>query len=258
MTLSITRIGEGPDLVLIHGWAMHGGIFKPLVELLKARFRLHVVDMPGHGASREFAAGALDPPRLARRIAEQTPPAIWLGWSLGGLCALRGALDFPTQVRGLVEVAATPRFVTAEDWTPAVAPRVFRDFGLGLEENFHASIERFLALETLGSPHAQDALRTLRQQVFERGEPLRAALHEGLDLLDGSDLRAELGQLSQPSLWIAGRRDRLVPPAAMQWAAERSPRGRFLELAAGHAPFLSHPAEIASAIEAFHDLVISA
>lgn len=258
MTFSITSIGEGRDLVLIHGWAMHSGIFAPLVDRLKSRFRLHLVDLPGHGASREFTAGALDPAMVAKQIAERTPPAIWLGWSLGGLVGLRGALDFPAQVHGLIEIAASPRFITTTDWTSAVSPKVFRSFHLGLEVDFDTAIDRFLALETLGSPNARDALRCLREQIFERGKPSRAALHEGLDLLDSSDLRAELAQLSQASLWISGRRDRIVPSAGMQWAAEHSPRGQFLELDAGHAPFLSQPAEVASAIEAFSDSVMPA
>ena len=38
----ITRVGAGPDLVLIHGWAMHGGIFAPLVDRLAAHFCLHL------------------------------------------------------------------------------------------------------------------------------------------------------------------------------------------------------------------------
>jgi pimeloyl-[acyl-carrier protein] methyl ester esterase len=37
----------------------------------------------------------------------------------------------------------------------------------------------------------------------------------------------------------------------MRWAAQVAPRGQFLELNAGHAPFLSHADEIASAIVAF-------
>ena len=37
MSLHVDVIGHGPPLVLLHGWAMHGGIFAPLVEALRAR-----------------------------------------------------------------------------------------------------------------------------------------------------------------------------------------------------------------------------
>lgn len=247
----ISRIGAGPDLVLIHGWAMHGGIFAPLAERLSARFRLHLVDMPGHGFNQPYRPGALQPTELALRIAEATPPAHWIGWSLGGLVAMQGALDHPEQVRGLVSIAANPCFVSNEDWPHAVAAKVFADFGEALIQDFSAAIERFLALETLGSAHAQDELRQLKAQVFAHGQPDLRALQDGLALLERMDVRADLAELAVPSLWIAGRRDRLVPSSAMQWAAMQSPHGRFLQISAGHAPFLSHADEVAQAITAF-------
>lgn len=236
--------------MLLHGWAMHSGIFAPLSERLAGRFRLHLVDLPGHGDSRDYTSGDLDPARLARVIAAATPPALWLGWSLGGLIALRAALDRPGQVSALVQIASSPRFVRADDWPHAVPATIFRDFGSNLVAAFRPAIERFLALETLGSAHAHDELRELKAHVFERGEPSEQALHEGLDLLDQCDFRAQLSALSMPSLWIAGRRDRIVPPGALRWAAAQSARGDYLELSAGHAPFLSHADEVAEAIAA--------
>jgi pimeloyl-[acyl-carrier protein] methyl ester esterase len=241
--------GEGPDLVLIHGWAMHAGIFAPLARALSARFRLHLVDLPGHGFSRDDT-GSLDPYECARRVAQSVPRAIWLGWSLGGLVAMRAAIDIPAQVRGLVPIAASPRFVVGDDWPSGVEARIFAEFGAGLARDYRGTIERFLALEALGSDHARSELRELKAHVFERGEPARAALDEGLAWLDRADLRGDLARMRVPSLWIAGRRDRLVDPGAMRWAAERT-QGRFLECNSGHAPFLGHAPELAHAIVAF-------
>ncbi len=258
MKLSIRTLGQGSDLVLIHGWAMHGGIFAPLSERLSQQFRLHLVDLPGHGDNHAYETGSLDPCRVARAIVEATPSAIWIGWSLGGLIALRGALDHPGHVHGLVEIAASPRFVRAEDWPHAVPATIFREFGAGLVAAFRPAIERFLALETLGSANAQEELRELKAHVFERGEPSTQALLDGLAILDRIDYRDELAAISGPSLWIAGRRDRLVASAAMQWAAQQSGRGEFLEISAGHAPFLSHADQVGQAIAAFADAAVSA
>ncbi len=258
MKISIRTFGQGPDLVLIHGWAMHGGIFAPLSERLSRHFRLHLVDLPGHGDSDEYEPGSLDPSRVASAIAEATPAATWIGWSLGGLVALRGALDYPEHVHGLVEIAASPRFVRADDWPHAVPASIFREFGAGLVAAFRPAIERFLALETLGSANAQEELRELKVQVFERGEPSEQALLDGLAILDRIDYRAELAAFTVPNLWIAGRRDRLIPSAAMQWAAQQSAHGSFLEISAGHAPFLSHADQVGQAIIAFADTAIAA
>lgn len=241
--------GQGPALVLVHGWAMHGGIFAPLVARLRDHRTLYVVDLPGHGGSS--ALDWLAPDDCARTIADRMPAdAAWLGWSLGGLVALRAArLGLASS---LVMLCATPRFPSSPDWPQGVAPDVLNRFGSDLATDARATIERFLALEAMGSDHMREDLRELRAQVFERGEPSREALRHGLELLLSGDLRDDLGPLATPSLWIAGRRDRLVLAAAMREAAERCQNSRLVQIeGGGHAPFLSHADEVAGAILEF-------
>lgn len=247
--MHIESSGQGPALVLVHGWAMHGGIFASLVSRLRNHCTLHVVDLPGHGASSTLDWIELDD--CARAIAARVPPdAAWLGWSLGGMVALRAArLHLATS---LVMLCATPRFPCGPDWQHGVAPEVLTRFGSDLATDTHATIERFLALEAMGSDHMREDLRELRAHVFERGEPSPAALRHGLDLLLNGDLRADLSPLDTPSLWIAGRRDRLVLAAAMREAAARCEDAHFVQIeGGGHAPFLSHGDEVTTAIVDF-------
>src|SRR5690606_21409299 len=82
--LHIEVRGAGAPLVLLHGWAMHGGVFAPLVERLCDRFQLHLVDLPGHGRSRDSAV-VLEPDAVVDAVAQRVPEAPWLGWSLGGM-----------------------------------------------------------------------------------------------------------------------------------------------------------------------------
>lgn len=247
----IESTGRGPPLVLIHGWAMHAGIFAPLTARLAEQFEVFLVDLPGHGRSAE-RDGVFDPADAARRIAAATPRACWIGWSLGGLVALHAAIEHSESVSALVEIAANPRFVLGDDWPHGVETNVFRQFADGLRGDWRRTIERFLALEAHGSERAQAELRELKAQVFARGEPALSVLQDGLRVLDTTDLRASLATLTMPSLWIAGRRDRLVPPTAMQWAAAQAPHGQFLELSTGHAPFLTQADTVADAIAALH------
>jgi pimeloyl-[acyl-carrier protein] methyl ester esterase len=142
-------LGHGPDLVLLHGWAMHSGIFAPLVRELAPRFRLHLFDLPGHGLSKEND-GPLDLADCARRIAAATPPALWIGWSLGGLVCLQAALQGHASVQALALIATNPRFVEGTDWPHGVAPTVFGDFAQGLRTDYRRTVERFLALEAMG------------------------------------------------------------------------------------------------------------
>jgi pimeloyl-[acyl-carrier protein] methyl ester esterase len=243
--------GNGPPLVLIHGWAMHGGIFAPLTERLQSRYQLHLVDLPGHGMSRADDS-PLTLPALVERLTARVPRAIWLGWSLGGLVALRAAQHFPRAVRGLVMLSANPRFVRSIDWPDGMAAGVFENFAAELAGDYRGTLDRFLMLEAQGSDHMRAELRVLREQLFARGEPSATALRDGLELLQNSDLRAGLPALTPPSLWIGGRRDRLVSPAAMRTAAERAPNASFVEIASGgHAPFLTHADEVAAALDEF-------
>ena len=236
--MHIEVVGRGPALVLIHGWALHGGVFAPLVERLQDQFELHLIDLPGHGHSCEDPT-ALRLPQVVNAIAAATPPAVWCGWSLGGLFALHGAAVVP-KVRGLVMIAATPRFVRGEDWPHAVEPAVFAQFG------------QVLALDAMGSEHARQELRTLRAALVERGEPAPRALQEGLALLENTDLRGALPALRKPSLWLAGKRDRLVNARGMQAAAALSPGAQAEVIEhGGHAPFLGHADIVAAQLRQF-------
>lgn len=247
--LYIRTEGHGDThIVLLHGWAMHGGVFAPLVEAVRECATLHVVDLPGHGRSADSDI-PLQPAACARAIAEQVPSAIWLGWSMGGLYALQAALDFPAQVRGVAMLCASPRFVRGDDWPYAVSPEILQGFGRNLRTDYAGTLDAFLALEALGSDCAQADLRKLRADTFNEHRPDVRALVEGLDVLEHADLRTRLHEIAQPNVWIAGRRDRLIPWQAMQWSAAQC-SGTFTCIAGGgHAPFIGHTAEVVAALE---------
>lgn len=252
--LHVEVAGSGPPLVLLHGWAMHGGVFAPLAARLRDTHTLHVVDLPGHGGSRDCTVPlALD--ACACAIADAVPVAPWLGWSLGGLVALQAAHAWPDRVPALLMTCASPRFVRGEpgnDWRHGVSAEIFRDFATGLRDDYRGTLDRFIALEAFGSDHARDEIRALRAEVLARGEPDPAVLADGLELLERADLRPLLPELAVPSLWLAGRRDRLVDPRAMQAAAALAPNASMHVVEhAGHAPFLTHADAVAAHVRTF-------
>lgn len=246
--LHVDILGNGPPLVLLHGWAMHGGIFAPLVEALRGHRTLHVVDLPGHGHNRDCGV-PLQLEAFACAVLEAVPDAPWCGWSLGGLVALHAAARYPARVPALAMLCATPRFVVADDWPQGMPAAVFHGFADGLRADWRGTIDRFIALEAFGSDHMREELEMLRDAVLARGEPAPHVLADGLRVLERGDLRPVLPTLGVPSLWIAGRRDRLVNPQAMRVAAGLAPRARFVEVEhAGHAPFLTHADQVAVAL----------
>jgi pimeloyl-[acyl-carrier protein] methyl ester esterase len=252
MSLHINTIGSGPDLLLLHGWAMHSGIFKPLLPGLGAHFRVHSLDLPGHGRSRQTdlpldyeAVWQALLPRLAQ-------PALVMGWSLGGLFALHGGIHHAKACRGLILQNASPCFVQRPDWPLGMPASVFQQFATELNRDYQQTLHRFFMLEAQGAEKVRSDLRCLQQTAFEFGQPSVIALQQGLQLLESTDLRRHLAQLRVPNLWLAGRRDRLVSAQAMQAAANLA-NGQFLcDEHGGHAPFLSHPEATANAIMLFN------
>lgn len=239
--LAIHRTGSGPDLVMLHGWGMHSGVFESLLPRLSGHLTVHRVDLPGHGAS----VGYRQMPNLAEladRLAEELPAASWLGWSLGGMVAMMLAARHPQRVDRLVLTATTPRWTASADWPHGMPRQTFEDFYRDLRDQHEATWQRFLSLEVHGSDNAGRDLRQLRAIAAQHPPPSDEVLDSGLQILADADLRPRLAELTMPALLICGQRDRLVTPAAMGWLAQALPDAVLNTIeGAGHAPFLGQP-----------------
>lgn len=256
----VTRVyvesaGCGAPLVLLHGFAMHGGLFAPLLPSLSPSHRVHVVDIPGHG--RSAPVETFDLPSLANAIdaaiGGDTPVTV-LGWSLGGQVALQWALMRPGRVERLVLVATTPSFVQREGWPHAMTVETLARFGDELRVSYRLTLQRFLALQVHGSDEGRATLAQLHGRLFERGEPSPKTLAAALELLGQVDLRPALPRVTTPALVVAGDRDALVPVQATRELAAALPEARHVTIeGAAHAPFLSHRAAFAAAVRPFID-----
>ena len=121
-----------------------------------------------------------------------------------------------------------------------------------LTRDLPLTVERFLAIQAMGSEHARNDIRQLRHWLAERPAPQLAALEAGLGLLADVDLRDALVGLDLPWLRIYGRLDSLVPKAAIPLLDERYPASHSLVLEkASHAPFISHPQQFVEIIRHF-------
>jgi pimeloyl-[acyl-carrier protein] methyl ester esterase len=245
-------MGKGSDLVLLHGWGMHGDIFAGIVPTLAEHHRVHCVDLPGFGRS-PLPNGAYSLAMLREQILSVTPQrATWLGWSMGGLLAMSLALSDPQRVDRLITVASSPRFIQAPDWPCAMKPEVLEQFMSLLLEDYRGTLIRFLAIQTLGSETQKDDIALLKECVFRHGEPAPRALRGGLELLKSTDLRKDLGAIAVPWLRLYGRLDGLVPVASAEAVSKLHPKSRAVIFPkASHAPFISHPAEFLDTVMTF-------
>ncbi|MBI1175512.1 MAG: pimeloyl-ACP methyl ester esterase BioH [Sideroxydans sp.] len=251
MSLHVEVAGQGESLVLLHGWGMHGGVWNEAAAQLAQDFRVHSVDLPGHGASAPVDTFSLD--SVVEQLAAQfTQPVAVCGWSLGGQLAMHWAVRKPEQIRRLVLVATTPRFAADDGWPFGMPRATLQQFAEELEQNFGATLRRFLALQVRGSDGERELLANLRERLFSRGEPDLHALRGGLDILRDADLRSMLPEISSPALVIAGERDKLTSPQASYYLAQTLRHAQGVEIeGAAHAPFLSHRKIFVSHVTSF-------
>ncbi|WP_374357581.1 alpha/beta fold hydrolase, partial [Chitinimonas sp.] len=150
MSLFIDTRGQGEDLVLIHGWGIHGAVFDRLADQLAEHFCVHIVDLPGCGASAMQAPYTLA--TLADTLDAAFPlPVHVLGWSLGGAVGAQWALQNADKLRSLTLCASSPCFMQRDDWPHATPSTTLAAFAHSLADDYAATLERFLALQVMGS-----------------------------------------------------------------------------------------------------------
>lgn len=243
-------------LALIHGWGQHGGIWCELLARLEreggAPEAVCNCELPGHGAA---PSGDFELDALSESYAAQAPAACAvIGWSLGGLIALRWAQRQPQQVRKLILFGSTPCFGVRPDWVHGAPAEVQQAFAAQVEADPARALQRFADLLAAGEMDVRGVRNALRASLAAAPVPSAAMLMAGLRLLAATDLRASLrtDPPNMPTLVIHGEDDTITPFGAGRWLAETLPQARLLALpGCGHAPMVSHVEPVEAAIKAF-------
>ncbi|NCO72345.1 MULTISPECIES: pimeloyl-ACP methyl ester esterase BioH [Shewanella] len=242
--LHIDTLGsQGQDIVLLHGWGVNNQVFSPLKSALH-QYRVHYVDLPGFGLSGNIDG---DITQWSQTLAAQLPQqAIWIGWSLGGLIASQIAIDYPESVAALVTIASSPCFMSREanelnpTW-PGIQPDVLAQFSSQLSRDLTRTVERFLAIQAMGSDNPKADIQQIKSLVLSKPLPTQQGLSQGLDMLAQVDLRTRMAQIQQPWLRIWGKLDSLVPRKIISALPQSDSIEDVVLHKASHAPFISHP-----------------
>jgi len=222
---------------------MNHAIWQPVVEALPDWIQPLCIDLPGHGLAAETSFASLDDLVSALRD-QMAEPALWVGWSLGGLAVTELALRYPEQVRAMLLVTSSPSFVARPDWSCGMPEAVFDGFAAELEQDYAATIKRFLSLQVKGSASGRQILKTLREKILQLPAANMDALRAGLLLLKTTDLRSQLADLSMPVGWLLGGQDGLVKASLTEQLNRLVPQASVAVIEqAAHAPFLSHADE---------------
>ena len=240
--LQFSSQGQGKDLVLLHGWGLNSGVWQGILPSLSSSYRVTSIDLPGYGHNHSQLPDVYDLDSLADCIAKYLPENCILAcWSLGGLVAQQIALKFPEKLNQLILICSTPKFSQHHDWH-GIEEKVLKMFSEQLTIDFSKTLERFMAIQAMGSPSARHDIKQLKRGIEDYPSPSPIALAEGLKLLNECDLRQQLNQLKVPCHAFLGRLDSLVPVKIEQQLASFSESITTQVLPkASHAPFISDP-----------------
>ena len=251
-TRALESPGEGPGIVLLHGWGDSADVWRALLEELSLRERRAIaVDLPGFGRATSLKPGAVLP-QLDAFAAELVrgwsdgEPVVVAGSSLGGCLALRLAERVPERVERVVALA--PAGLDMARWLALIehdhvlrllvqAPvpfpprviqtaigRVYRSLAFADPERIEPGIVRNYVR------HHPD--RAALARMLASGRRMLPELHDPFDF----------SKIGCKVLLVWGDGDRLVFHRGAQrlLAAVEDSRLELIERC-GHAPQLEHP-----------------
>ena len=241
--LAYSRRGNGPPLVLLHGFPLDHHLWDDVAPLLEDTFDLIIPDLRGFGGSEtvdtpyamdDFAsdiAGILDQLGIQKSAIA--------GHSMGGYVALAFARLYPERVRGLALVSSQ---------APADPPE--------RKEGRYKSAAEVDAngihgvVETMTPKFTADArLQALARESMEKQQPAAyiGALKAMAERADSTPL---LGTFRFPVVIVHGGTDALIPVDRAREVRDAIPGSYYVELKdVGHVPMLEAAKETAEALK---------
>ncbi len=254
--LAVRQWGNGPPLLLLHGFTGSSASWTAHAEVFHRRFRTVAVDLLGHGETDAPA----DPARyrMARCIADLAAlldalaieRTALLGYSMGGRVALAFALAHPQRVGALVLEGASPGIADPEERRARIArderlaERIERD---GVETFVDEWMRQPLfATQACLGPDVLAAARAVRLAHRPIG---LANSWRGMGAGAQEPLWDRLHALPVPALLLAGEQDTKFLAIAHSMAQSLPDAIVRIVPGAGHATHLEKPA-------AFRDCVL--
>jgi 2-succinyl-6-hydroxy-2,4-cyclohexadiene-1-carboxylate synthase len=258
LKLHVARNGDGPPVVLLHGFTGCAGSWDSLRPALDDRYTTLSVELPGHGRSsapENPARYAL--PRFADDLARlldslEIERAALLGYSMGGRAALHFALRHPERVAALVLESASPGIADPAER----AARALADAALADEierGGITAFVDRWEQLPLWASQASLPAeVRSrLRAQRLSRDPRGLANSLRGAGAASQPSVMEDLASYRGPALLVAGALDAKYVELGQLMQATIADSRLAVVPEAGHAVHLERPAALGELVSGF-------
>jgi pimeloyl-ACP methyl ester carboxylesterase len=262
--ISTLTMGEGPDILLLHGLGATKASFFEAAAALSRSHRVHALDLPGFGSSSKPAFAAYDAGYFADAVlgamdAMGIERAHLVGNSLGGRVAIEVGLRRPDRVGALGLLCPAVAFVR-RDYHPIV--RLLRPelgvlphrFTRGMVANQFWSM---FADRDQVDPSVADVVVEEFQRIYgsagARFAFLSAARNVYLESPFGREgFYPRLAELEPPALFVWGSHDKLIPAAFARQVAEWLPGAEQIVLEdCGHVPQVERAAQTNGLLQRF-------
>ena len=262
--VSTLTMGEGPDILLIHGLGGAKSSFFDTAAALSQRYRVHALDLPGFGSSCKPALAPYTAKWFAESVRE-TMDALGIerahvaGNSMGGRVAIELGLRHPDRVGALVLLCPAVAFVKRA-YHPIV--RLLRPelgvlphrFTRGMVANqFWSLFADPDAIDPSMADIVVDEFQRIYRSAGGRLAFLSAARNIYLDAPFGREgFYPRLAQLEAPALFVWGSHDTLIPPGFKRHVARWLPSAEQIVLdGCGHVPQVERAVQTTGLLQRF-------
>jgi pimeloyl-ACP methyl ester carboxylesterase len=233
--LACTLSGDGPNVVLLHGWMCHRGFWKEQIRFLSKAYRVLALDFRGHGESEVTKEGhsieqySEDVYRVTQELGLKT--FVLVGHSMGGMVAQHFSISHPESVSGLVLVTT----IAADVEGRLISKRIEAEAPYG---GFRKAFLKFFD-GWFGETSDPSIVRWVREQMLQTQEAVALSLVRSYRRFD---LRANLPQFSWPTLVVGASSDASAVPQESKILAELIPGAQLAIIeGSGHFPMLERP-----------------
>ncbi|MBI4258297.1 MAG: alpha/beta hydrolase [Thaumarchaeota archaeon] len=234
-------VGDGPPIVLMHGFPLSRHMWLPQIEYLQKKFRVVALDLLGHGDSKApetpysmdlFAEDIVD---LIKTL--NFSPAIFVGHSMGGYVLFRIYEKYPDVVKALVFMNTR-----AEPDSPEAKAKRFDTINRIKREGptpFLTDFAKLLLSESTVKEHPELTEQLLSIMLKTPQHTLTNTLAAMAERPDSVPL---LSRIVVPTLIITGAEDKIIPLEAAK-TLNNGIRGSRLAVISqtGHMPNIERP-----------------